>query len=67
MITGEALADAILKTLETSGLPVAIMGAPLWLPSLVARQIIQQQAPMAIYVHCASYRLDLAIVSLAKL
>ena len=46
MITGEAIADAILKTLETWDLPVANMrgqcydGAPIWLVlSLVARQL----------------------------
>ena len=73
-ITGEALADAILKTLETWGLPVANMrgqcydgGSNMAGAKSGCRAIVQRQAPMSIYVHCASHRLNLAIVSACKI
>ena len=73
-ITGEALADAILKTLETWGLPVANVrgqcydgGSNMAGAKSGCRAIVQRQAPMAIYVHCALHWLNLAIISACKI
>ena len=73
-ITGQALSDAILQWLEVNGLPVADMrgqcydGASSMSGSKAGCQaLIQKEAPKAIYVHCSSHKLNLAIVSACKI
>ena len=69
-ITGQALSDAILHWLEENGLQVADMrgqcydGASSMPGSRPGCQaLIQKEAPKAIYAHCSSHKLNLAIVS----
>ena len=69
-ITGQVLAQAILQWLETWNLPHSnIRGQCYDGASNMAgarsgcMTIIQQKAPKAVYFHCASHRLNLAIVS----
>ncbi len=73
-ITGRALGEAILHWLGSNGLLAVdlrgqcfdgasnMSGARSGCPA-----IIQQQAPKAVYVHCSSHRLNLAIVSACKI
>ena len=69
-ITGESLADTILKWLDTVGLPLLDMRGQCYDRSSNmsgARSgcstIIRQQSPTAVYFHCAAHRLNLAVVS----
>ena len=73
-ITGQALSDAILHWLEENGLQVADMrgqcydGDSSMCGSWAGCQaLIQKEAPKAIYVHCSSHKLNLAIVSACKI
>ena len=73
-ITGKALSDAIVHWLDVNELPVANMrgqcydGASNMSGSRSGCQaILQQQAPRAVYVHCSSHKLNLAIVSACKI
>lgn len=73
-ITGQALSDAILHWLDINGLPVADMrgqcydGTSSMSASRAGCQVlIQKEAPKAIYVHCSSHKLNLAIVSACKI
>ena len=73
-ITGQALSDAILQWLELNELPVADMrgqcydGASGMCGSKAGCQaLLQKKAPRALYVHCSSHRLNLAIVSAIKI
>ena len=69
-ITGESLANAILKWLETAGLSPSDMRGQCYDGASNmsgarsgCRSIVQQQAPMALYFHCAAHRLNLVVVS----
>ena len=73
-ITGESLANAILKWLETAGLSPSDMRGQCYDGAnnmsgarSGCRSIVQQQAPMAMYFHCAAHRLNLAVVSACKI
>ena len=69
-VTGEALAETILSTLQKHGLDVALLrgqgydgaGAMAGLIKGVSARI-QAQFPLAIYTHCFSHRLNLVIVN----
>ena len=69
-ITGQALASSILHCVKAWGLSLSNMRGQCYdgtsnMSGAVAgcRSLVQQEAPMAIYFHCASHRLNLAIVS----
>ena len=69
-ITGQVLAQAILQWLSTHGLSrVDIRGQCYDGASNMSgavsgcKSIVQQEAPLALYVHCAAHRLNLAVVS----
>ena len=69
-ITGEALASTILHCVQAWGLSLSNMRGQCYdgasnMSGAVAgcRSLIQQEAPMAVYFHCAAHRLNLAIVS----
>ena len=69
-IIGQVLADAIVQSLATWGLSLAHLRGQYYdgasnMSGAVAgcKSIIQQQAPKAVYFHCAAHRLNLAIVS----
>ena len=73
-ITGKALGDAIMHWLDVNDLPVANIrgqcydGASNMSGSRSGCQaIIQEQAPKAVYVHCNSHKLNLAIVSACRI
>jgi hypothetical protein len=73
-ITGQALSDAILQWLELNELSVADMrgqcydGASSMSGSRAGCQaLLQKEAPKALYVHCRSHRLNLAIVSACRI
>lgn len=73
-ITGEVLADAIIGHLTTWGLSLADLRGQCYDGSSNMsgarsgyRSIVQQQAPMAIYTHCAAHKLNLAVVSACKI
>ena len=73
-ITGRALSDAILHWLDVNGLSVADMrgqcydGASNMSGSRAGCQaLIQKEAPKAVYVHCSSHKLNLAIVFACKI
>ena len=73
-ITGEALAEAILKCLTDWELPVSHMRGQCYDGASNmsgtrrgCKSIIQQQAPKATYYHCAAHKLNLAIVSACKI
>ena len=72
--TGRELASAILHRLRTWGLPLSILrgqcydGASNMAGSRSGcSALIQQQAPMALYTHCAAHQLNLAVVSACKI
>ena len=73
-VTGESLANAILKCLETAGLSPSDMRGQCYDGASNmsgarsgCRSIVQQQAPMAMYFHCAAHQLNLAVVSACKI
>ena len=73
-ITGRALGQAILYWLESNGLlAVDVQGQCFDGASNMSgarsgcQAVIQQQAPKAVYVHCSSHRLNLAIVSASSI
>ena len=73
-ITGTVLANAILQNLEAWGLsPLNMRGQCYDGASSMSgarcgcRAIIQQKAPMALYIHCAAHQLNLAIVSACRI
>ena len=72
-ITGSVLAQAILQWLSKHGLsPANIRGqcddGASNMSGAVSgcKTIIQQEAPQALYFHCAAHRLNLAVVSACK-
>lgn len=72
--TGEGLSKAILHWLDINELPVADMrgqcydGASSMAGSRAGCQaLIQKECPKALYVHCSSHKLNLAIVSACKI
>lgn len=72
-ITGKIIADTIIKSLNTWGLPLQHMRGQCYDGASNmsgARSgcsaIIRQVAPMALYHHCAAHRLNLAILSACK-
>ena len=73
-ITGRELASAILHCLRTWGLPLCNLRGQCYdgASNLAGSRsgcsaIVEQQAPMALYTHCASHRLNLAVVSACKI
>ena len=73
-ITGEVLAGAIVQSLTTWGLSLSDMWGQCYDGSANmagarsgCRSIVQQQAPMAVYTHCAAHKLNLAVVSACKI
>ena len=73
-ITGASLADAILTWLAAAGLSPSDMRGQCYDGASNmsgarsgCRSIIQQQAPMAMYFHCAAHRLNLAVMSACKI
>ena len=73
-ITGKALSEAILHWLAVNGLSVKDLrgqcydGASNMSGARSGCQaVIQRHAPKAVYVHCSSHRLNLAIVSACKI
>ena len=70
-ITGEVLAEQILKYIDTSRLSLSDLRGQCYDGGSGARKgcraIIQEQAPMATFVHCAAHRLNLAVVSTCKI
>jgi len=73
-ITGEVLADAIVGRLTTWGLSLADLRGQCYDGSSNmsgarsgCRSIVQQQAPIAIYTHCAAHQLNLAVLSACKI
>ena len=69
-ITGQVLAQAILQWLSTHGLSRANIRSQCYdgasnMSGAVSgcKSIVQQEAPLALYVHCAAHRLNLAVVS----
>ena len=72
--TGEMLADAIIGRLATWGLSLVDLRSQCYDGSSNmsgarsgCTSIVQQQAPMAIYTHCAVHQLNLAVVSACKI
>ena len=68
-ITGQVLAQAILQWLSTHGLSRADIRGQCYnsasnMSGAVSgcKSIVQQEAPLALYVHCAAHRLNLAVV-----
>ena len=73
-ITGQVLAQTILQWLSTHGLsPTDIRGQCYDGASNMSgavsgcKSIVQQEAPLALYFHCAAHRLNLAVVSACKI
>ena len=73
-ITGEVIADAIICRLKAWGLSLADLRGQCYDGSSNmagarsgCKSIVQQQAPMAIYSHCAAHQLNLAVVSACKI
>ena len=73
-ITGQVLAQAILQWLSMHGLsPADIRGQCYDGASNMSeavsgcKSIVQQEAPLALYFHCAAHRLNLAVVSACKI
>ena len=73
-ITGKVLAESILQCLSSLSLSIPdLRGQCYDGASNMAgarsgcRTIVQQQAPMAIYMHCAAHQLNLAVVSACKI
>ena len=73
-ITGRVLAQTILQWLSSHGLsPVNIRGQCYDGASNMSgaasgcKSIVQQEAPLALYFHCAAHRLNLAVVSACKI
>ena len=73
-ITGQVLAQTILQWLSTHGLsPTDIRGqyydGASNMSGLVSgcKSIVQQEAPLALYFHCAAHCLNLAVVSACKI
>ena len=73
-ITGKVLAESILQCLSSLSLSIPdLRGQCYDGASNMAgarsgcRTIVQQQAPMAIYMHCAAHQLNLAVVSGCKI
>ena len=73
-ITGASLADAILTWLAAAGLSPSDMRGQCYDGASNmsgarsgCRSIVQQQAPMAMYFHCAAHRLNLAVMSACKI
>ena len=69
-ITGQVLAQAILQWLSTHGLSRADIRGQCYdgasnMSGAVSgcKSIVQQEAPLALYVHCAAHHLNLAVVS----
>ena len=69
-ITGDALASTILHCVRSWGLLLSNMRGQCYdgasnMSGAVAgcRSLVQHEAPMAVYFHCAAHRLNLAIVS----
>lgn len=69
-ITGQVLAQAILQWLSTHGLSRADIRGQCYdgasnMSGAVSgcKSIVQQEAPVALYFHCAAHRLNLAVVS----
>ena len=72
-ITGESLADTIMKWLDTAGLPLSDMRRQCYDDSsnmsgarLGCSTIIRQQSPIALYFHCAAHCLNIAVESACK-
>ena len=73
-ITKRELANVILQSLVTWGLsPLDMRGHCYDGASNMAgarsgcKSMVQQQAPMVIYIHCAANRLNLAVISACKM
>ena len=73
-ITGEVIAEAIICRLKVWGLASADLRGQCYDGSSNmagarsgCRSTVQQQAPMAIYSHCAAHQLNLAVVSACKI
>ena len=70
-ITGKSLGDAIVHWLDVNELAVANMRGQCYdgasSMSGSRKGCHQQQAPKAVYVHCSSHKLNLAIVSTCKI
>ena len=73
-ITGQVLAQAILQWLSTHGLsPTNLRGQCYDGASNMSgavsgcKSIVQREAPLALYFHCAAHRLNLAVVSACKI
>ena len=73
-ITGKYLADTILQTLQFWNLGLENLRGQCFdgASSMSGAKsgcsvIIKQHAPLAVYTHCASHRLNLAIVSACKI
>ena len=73
-ITGQVLADTVLQCLAIWDLPLSYLRGQCYDGSSNmsgarsgCRTIVQQQAPMAIYTHCAAHQLNLAVVSACKI
>lgn len=69
-LTGQVLADAIISHLTDWGLSLADLQGQCYDsssnmagPRSGCKAIVQQQAPMAIYSHCAAHQLNFAVVS----
>ena len=73
-ITGKELANTILHILAAWGLPLSQLRGQCYDGSsnisgsrTGCSAIVQEQAPMAIYAHCAAHQLNLAVVSSCKI
>ena len=73
-ITGEVLAQAILRWLSTHGLSSTDIRGQCYdgasnMSGAVSgcKSIVLQEAPLALYFHCAAHCLNLAVVSACKI
>ena len=73
-ITGGEMASKILNSLTAWDLPLSMLHGQCYNGASNMSEsrsgcsaIVQQQAPMAIYTHCAAHQLNLAVVSAYKI